>query len=566
MQLQHLRSLTIVQHHSCFPLVLLQKPTDKVLAYSSVPSSSSCEAAHVNPLAHVAPTLTSLKLHRVHLNGFPGGWQCLGALTGLQQLDLQQAPHIPPVYYSYSMGQHILTTRHRDFAGPGELGGVLLQLECLTQLRLAWQMDITVRAAFGLMTQLRELKLQRRPPGEAASADAVTSAISLPPNLTRLEIDLWQALDRNHAPDLAALTALQHLQLVNIKTLDPGLLSSLQQLTHLHVAMRRKQLRKAGMTALLDVLPCLQKLQHLDLLQDHGYDEEDDDDDDDDQEEDGDDEGHGSALAMPLQQCTALLSSSRLTSLQLQGVQLPAACGVRMFGTRLLPQLTAVKINFLQPYHNRSSVVAAPALANADLASLVDCCPCLAELDLAGAVMAGADVSVLKHLASLTALVVGGACTDDRCAEGLAQLAGLKRLSFTGLPASSGGWDDNDSDVDDGAGTPQLTLHGLQQLMHLTQLTCLTVGVGCCWLEKTYGHRELQEFRAPAPSSSAWDDPKLQVMLQRNRRWLALLLQQRDHELAALKASAASMRHELAAAHERIAALQQQQQQQEAQS
>jgi hypothetical protein len=152
-----------------------------------------------------------------------------------------------------------------DLASTGELGGVLLQLENLTQLRLAWQMDITVRAALGLMTQLRELYLQRVSDAEVTPVEAVTSVISLPPNLTRLEMNLRQVLDKNHAPDLATLAVLQHLQLVNIKMLALSLLSSMQQLTHLHVCMDSERLREAGMAALLDVLPRLQELQHLEL-------------------------------------------------------------------------------------------------------------------------------------------------------------------------------------------------------------------------------------------------------------------------------------------------------------
>jgi hypothetical protein len=35
-----------------------------------------------------------------------------------------------------------------------------------------------------------------------------------------------------------------------------------------------------------------------------------------------------------------------------------------------------------------------------------------------------------------------------------------------------------------------------------------------------------------ARGRSAWDDPKLQARLQRNRQWLALLVQQRDQEVA----------------------------------
>uniref|UniRef100_A0A383VFH5 F-box domain-containing protein n=1 Tax=Tetradesmus obliquus TaxID=3088 RepID=A0A383VFH5_TETOB len=414
-QLKRLCSLVIAQERECMPVVLLHSPSDSFKLYSTSisSSSSSCEAAHVNPLAHVAATLTSLKLHRVLLDGFPGGWQCLGALTALQQLDLQQAPlrqlkrgTIPGFPNVGCALRHTwepseLALDGRDIASPAELGGVLLQLTCLTQLRLAWEMDLTVRAALGLMTQLQELVLQRRPEAEFAPArDAAASPISFPASLTRLEVDLWQPLDHSHAACLAKLTSLRHLRL---------------------------------------------ELRHLELAV-----------------------SSGPAPAALWHQCDALVFPSRLTSLQLH---------------------------------------------------------------------------------------------DDASAEQLAQLSGLKRLTLLGLPSSINHWDDSDvdseADADDdgdgnggGAGGPSFTFLGLQHLMQLTQLTSLTVGAGCVLVPSPPWRDddgEPREFKAPAPGRNAWDAPKLQRLLKLKPRWLALLLQQRDQELAALKASASSIQHSLAA-------------------
>lgn len=507
-QLKRLCSLVIAQERECMPVVLLHTPSDSFKLYSTSISSNSnsCEATHVNPLAHLAASLTSLKLHRVLLDGFPGGWQCLGALTALQQLDLQQAPlrqlkrgTIPGFPNVGCALRHTwepseLALDGKDIASPDELGSVLLQLTCLAQLRLAWEMDLTVRAALGLMTQLRELVLQRRPEAEFAPArDAAASPISFPASLTRLEIDLWQPLDHNHARCLAKLTSLRHLRLVGISALEPDLLSGMWQLTQLHICMAGELFGDAGMAALLGVLPRLQELRHLELAF-----------------------SSGPAPAVLWHQCDALVFPSRLTSLQLHTVQLPAACGSRIFGLLMLPHLTSVKINCLETQPPYRAATATPSLAAEDLRSLVGCCPCLTDLDLAGAVIPGADISSLKHLANLTALVVGGANTDDACAEQLAQLSGLKRLTLLGLPSSINHWDDSDvdseADADDdgdgnggGAGGPSFTFLGLQHLMQLTQLTSLTVGAGCVLVPSPpYRDDDIDalEFKAPVSGTA----------------------------------------------------------------
>jgi hypothetical protein len=185
-----------------------------------------------------------------------------------------------------------------------------------------------------------------------------------------------------------------------------------------------------------------------------------------------------------------------------------------MFGLRMLPYLTAVKFNFLE-----AEPAARPTLADADLRSLVECCPCLAELDLSGAVMAGADMSSLKQLSDLIALVVGGAATHDRIAEGLAQLSCLKRLSIVDLPASSGHWADDgsgsDSDADVGAGdtdVPKFSFKALQQLLQLTQLTSLTLSADCCLFGGRYWREEERDFRAPVSDACVPGDSCEEMM------------------------------------------------------
>jgi hypothetical protein len=192
-QLNQLQILTILQP-GYEPLELHDTPCNYMWTYSTAIATSYSKVLEANPLVYLANTLTSLTLQNVHHRGFDGSWKCLGALTALQQLDLQQALDKVPNYTwggfhfkALPAAQAAVACNNSDIASPAGLGSVQLQLESLTQLHLAWEMDITLRAVLGLMTQLRQLKLQRRPGAEHMPAAGITSAISLPSELTSLD-------------------------------------------------------------------------------------------------------------------------------------------------------------------------------------------------------------------------------------------------------------------------------------------------------------------------------------------------------------------------------------------
>lgn len=211
----------------------------------------------------MAVTLVSLKLHKIQLQGFPGGWHCMAALTALQQLDLKQAAdiHKNPWY-----GQPPASER---LAAAAELGEVLPRLTSLTQLRLEWQVDKNIRQALGLLTRLRELQLKQFHDNDNDSdsglAPEAPDCLCLPHSLTHLDVQLVQQFSNSSTPDFPALTALQHLQLQDATWLNTSMLSDMTRLTHLDVSMRGDNFSGACMGALLDLLPGMQRLQHLQL-------------------------------------------------------------------------------------------------------------------------------------------------------------------------------------------------------------------------------------------------------------------------------------------------------------
>jgi hypothetical protein len=280
-----------------------------------------------------------------------------------------------------------------------------------------------------------------------------------------VELQLRMDVNSSSIPDLASLAALQHLQLVNCYTVDASLLASLGQLKYLSICPAQSdKFTDTHLAALLGVLPQLQHLQHLHVgrpqYRDANY----------------------PKLRIPLDLCGTVTSTSSLVSLNLGGVQLPPSCGTHLFG-QMLPHLKTLNIaalSYCQPED-------AEAIgSHNDLDSLVKHCPNLSELNLAGAVRFGVNLGSLQHLQHLTALVVGGACMDDSCAEGLAKLVRLRQLTvsrprfvvdYGDGDSSDGGASDNRAAGGSGAGEGssafgyQLTFRGLRSLMQLTALT-----------------------------------------------------------------------------------------------
>jgi hypothetical protein len=202
---------------------------------------TSSEAQHqpYNPLEYVANTLTTLALHNIGLDHFPGGWCCLTALTALQQLDLW----------------------HEYTSSASSCGEVLPHLTTLTRLCLHSQLEDTLQAAIGVLPRLRELKLWDF--DRYDSPQGPGKHLALPSSLTRLQVDRPQLAISSHST--ASLAALQHLQLGKIYRMDPTLIAGMLQLTHLQLRMELVNFSDHSMATLAAGLRHLLQLQHLEL-------------------------------------------------------------------------------------------------------------------------------------------------------------------------------------------------------------------------------------------------------------------------------------------------------------
>jgi hypothetical protein len=366
----------------------------------SPPAPRSYSAAIV-PLEGVSSSLTSLKLHSIKLQpSWENSYGCITALTALQLLDLKQSSDEGPD-----------TTV--------ALTGALPLLTTLTKLQLEWQISKALKAAVGQLTKLQELRLCHQKqkygdPHHQAGNDG--QQLNLPNSLTYLEVDLAHSFCRTYTPSLSGITALQHLQLKHVTELDPTMMKHMTRLTHLELCVNKTT--SNGVAELLAGLASMQRLHHLQLVfGSTGVGEE-----------------HNAPVA-DRQQCGAFTSSSHLTSLQLSGMQLPSACGQELFpSTRKLPLLTTLKINgtgwkVYRYYPDSSSHGRQPIGGPADIYSLIECCPNLVELDLAGAVQPGTSLSCLSHLEHLAELTVGGPTMDNICAAAVAAVTGLMKLT-----------------------------------------------------------------------------------------------------------------------------------------
>uniref|UniRef100_A0A383VDH4 F-box domain-containing protein n=1 Tax=Tetradesmus obliquus TaxID=3088 RepID=A0A383VDH4_TETOB len=492
-------------------------------------------------LGCLGSSLTSLTLQSVQLSDISSGWHFVAALTSLQHLGLQQAP--------------LSVCKSKTIAGSeSKLGHALTALSRLTRLRLQWEIDNTIKLALGTLTRLQELRLHAC----GAAAASQRSRLNLPHTLKHLDVNIPQWFNDDSTPDLASLTGLRHLQLQDAKWLNTGMMYGMSQLTHLHLCMACDGLNASCMPPLLDVLSVNQQLRHLQL-----------------EVGNADNLQDPMILVGPLEQCGALTSSSHLTSLQLRGLQLPAACGKLLFPEgRVLPDLFTLELPGKPQRwwdNDDHSAYGAP-LEPGDIDSLVRSCPGLYKLDVAGSLQPGVDMSGLKHLWRLTSLVVGGESVDDDCAEGLAQVAGLETLIiidpakneenpedrdpyndgdlFRASYGSSGrGWSWYGGYYGYGRATEPVgshfTFEGLYNLMQLRRLhhigisrnTCLFTGLR---LSDAYDCKEMEEF-------GGWDDPQLQRLLDSNCKWQAFKKRkEREEERAGLQERAAVLAGELA--------------------
>jgi hypothetical protein len=241
-----------------------------------------------------------------------------------------------------------------------------------------------MKLALGALMQLKDLRLQqlqlpdhlREQSDIAATVAGPRSPLSLPHSLTRLEVHLAQQFCSTCAPVLACLTALQHLQLQDAAWLPvEAMPHSMTQLTHLQLCMAPDAFSNGYKSTLLRrVLPSNKQLRHLQLeFVDAAS-------------------PYDNKIQVELWLCSALTTSSHLTSLQLSGVQFPEGSGITLFPAgRVLPGLTAPKLRGKAKgwwrcgsgYGERYDE-SLPIGLDDDMYNLVQCCPNLVELDLAG--------------------------------------------------------------------------------------------------------------------------------------------------------------------------------------
>jgi hypothetical protein len=212
-------------------------------------------------------------------------------------------------------------------------------------------------------------------------------------------------------PQLQQFTGLLNLQL-GYCLLPPTLLGSVTQLQALRLEFctllpldLEDEIETEGTAALLDTLPKLKHLQHLDL-QDIALD----------------------TTGTSPQRFTALTASSHLTRLVVESYHAPLPEGAvqHMFPAHHQQlQLRWLSISTELSYTNEWCI------DSAALSSIISCCPALQHLDVTCTVQPGSDPSVLLRLPdSCTSLLVGGAAFSDAAAATVAQLTKLKHLSW----------------------------------------------------------------------------------------------------------------------------------------
>jgi hypothetical protein len=518
-QLKQLHHLELVNSESCYAQVsvMLQCLPSTIVPYGSTPggsssigpspaASSNSPPAAINLLEYVSSSLTSLKLHRITFQPslvVHNSYSCITALTALQLLDLKQAAYEDP-------------------ANTLALTGALPQLTTLTQLHLEWHISNALNAAVGQLTKLQELRLcQRERRYNQFPDDQGAPQLNLPSSLTHLEVELPHSFCALYTPSLSSVTALQHLQLKHIIKLDPTMMKHMTRLTHLELHVRG--MSSQSLSQLLDVVPAMQQLQHLQL--DVG----------------GESVQHGlDGPVVGWRQCGAFTSSSNLTSLQLSGVRLSSAGSKELFPpNRKLPHLTTLKIRGTACRCHRDGPASQPISGSADMYSLIECFPNLAELDLATAVQDGKSLSCLSHLAHLTALTVGGPTMDNICAAAVAEVTGLEKLTVidpapykhtaadtaTWLQRHSG-WDGLEQSIgtDDEQGG-SFDFRGLRSLMKLKRLQTFLIGRntflfgGGYSSDDGYGEEHVRTFRSPV-SYIKLANCTLLTLLQPLKQWV----------------------------------------------
>jgi hypothetical protein len=301
----------------------------------------------------------------------------------------------------------------------------------LTLLQLSADLLPTHAAGpFSCLQKLRELDLGYQP------VMLSNTLKGLPPSLTKLSM-CWggqeQLLSRASVPVLAALTALQELQLsaCYIHGVRQDFLQSMKQLQVLKLEVR---LSHDALQLLCDVLPALRRLRSLTLSVE---------------------EGEAEVFpASELARYSALLPVSRhLQELEISwetgsAPRLAAGCAEHMFPLRHKKRQLHYLVLGLRFEEHVAAIDASehdeiaegirgmPACFGlGDVSRLVACCPALQTLWIPGLVAQGVDLSGLLSMEQLYCVFVGGEVRDDDVASNiLAHMTQLGRLKVYAAP------------------------------------------------------------------------------------------------------------------------------------
>jgi hypothetical protein len=359
----------------------------------------------------------------------------------------------------------------------------LLQLDVWTMVN---QLPEGAPGVFSGLQQLQELTLKW---DDCTSLDMLQGVT---PSLTKLkliELTSPECFSISSVPALAGFSVLQHLEVLlssRSNGKDCGFVSSLPQVAQLRVLCFEGSLGGDTVHELLNVLPRMTNLVHLDVVSaerwaDRYFRIE-------------------PQPASDVTRYTALLPASpQLTHFAFTSYvarMLPVGCGSHVFATRLhLPNFrvlclgpAAVLDDDCQNVLDRGCSYSGPwrylyyngwdreerefedqpaCFGPGDVERLVCCCPALERLWLPGLVQPGVDVSALLQLTALTGLLVGGDVWNDNVSVSvLAGMTGLRQLELCDAPGLS----------DQG-------LLALAALTNLTELRALHCGLttSLCW-------------------------------------------------------------------------------------
>lgn len=274
-QIQHIQvACTSTAHRDKDTLLNLQVPVSALKQLESL-QVLQCQVRTVDPAAFIDDSHTSASTAAAESSASMAATTaqltCLKALTALSRLELDKASLSPFELSSCTGLQHLMLRNVTNIGGGPvmQLGSALPQLTQLTYLgfwhnvnkphREQRELTSSLLAKFSNLQQLQELQL-----GASYKLYKAADLAHIPTSLSSLHLYDAPAMSGDSMPQLQDMTQLQCLCLVRPKSIDPAMLSGLNQLTQL--ALTDAVISDAAVTAqLLASLQQLTQLKHLGL-------------------------------------------------------------------------------------------------------------------------------------------------------------------------------------------------------------------------------------------------------------------------------------------------------------